>query len=81
MRHACDKDETVATCCCGDRGEGTPAPTASERAMPAADTPQNVALLSPAFGLPAFAVLFVHDGWMPLAPPKHLPILFSDLRL
>lgn len=81
MRHACDKNEAVATCCCGDRGEGTPAAKASERTMPAVDTPHDVALLSSAFGLPTLTALFVHDGWMPLAPPLNFPILFRDLRL
>jgi hypothetical protein len=79
MRHACDKIDALASCCCGDRSDNNPL------RAPAAQIDLGSASHAAIVTVPA-ALLVVTVVLLPKEPltsarPPDLPILFSDLRI
>ena len=79
MRHACDKIDALASCCCGDRSDNSPSQVPAGRAE-VGQAPQAVMAALPAI-LPTAAHVIVRDSRTALARPPDLRILFSDLRI
>jgi hypothetical protein len=79
MRHACDKIDALASCCCGDRSDNSPSQVPSGRAE--VGQPLHAVLAVMPAVLPAAVHLIVHESRPALARPPDLRILFSDLRI
>ncbi len=79
MAHECGN--AGLRCCCGDRSDSNPAPTASDRTHAVPDSLQAF-VCAGAIGLMPVTVLAApHLAAAIGSPPPDLPILFSDLRI
>jgi hypothetical protein len=79
MRHACEKVDSLASCCCGDRSDNNTTRIPAGRSEVGHAPPMTVVTLPSV--LPTNSQALMYDEPVAFARPPDLRILFSDLRI